>query len=75
MRLAYFLGVAVAIEEPDAFTTGESTCGSLDELSNVALEQQWVVLVQRMSVQRFEAGVARPGLRAFLISTRALWNA
>lgn len=61
VRLAARLGYVVAIEEPDAFLCGESACLGLGELSNVALESQWVVLVRDAPFTQFETGISEAG--------------
>jgi uncharacterized protein YmfQ (DUF2313 family) len=66
VRLAARLGYVVAIEEPDAFLCGESTCMGLGELSNVALESQWVVLVRDAPFTQFEAGIGEAGVDRLL---------
>ncbi|WP_052194635.1 putative phage tail protein [Aureimonas altamirensis] len=66
VRLAAFLGYFVAVEEPDAFRAGESSCGSYDEVSDVALEQQWVVHVRDMPIEQFEVGVGETGVTPLL---------
>ena len=61
VRLAARLGYVVAIEEPAAFLCGESACLGLGELSNAALESQWVVLVRDAPFTQFEAGISEAG--------------
>lgn len=66
VRLAASIGVVVALEEPDAFLAGESECGSFFEVSNIALEQQWVVHVLDAPVSYFEVGVGEAGVTRLL---------
>lgn len=66
VRLADFHGYSIAIEEPDAFRVGETECGSSDEISNVALEQQWVIHVRDIPYELFEAGVGEAGVTRLL---------
>lgn len=61
IRLAAGLGYVVAVEEPDAFLAGDSALNGLGELSDAALEQQWVILVRDAPFSRFEAGISEAG--------------
>lgn len=67
VKLAARLGFIVALEEPFAFRVGESSVGwGGDELSNVGLEQQWVLHVFDMPVWQFEVGVSEVGVDRLL---------
>ncbi len=66
IRLAARLGYVVAIEEPDAFLAGEGSCLGLGELSDTALEQQWVVLVRDAPFSQFETGIGETGVNRLL---------
>jgi uncharacterized protein YmfQ (DUF2313 family) len=66
VRLAARLGYVVAIEEPDAFLAGESSCLGLGELTGAALDQQWVVLVRDAPFTQFEAGLDEAGVSRLL---------
>lgn len=66
IRLAARLGYVTAIEEPDAFLAGESTCLGLGEVSGSALEQQWVVLVRDAPFSQFETGIGETGVDRLL---------
>ncbi|WP_052161061.1 putative phage tail protein [Hoeflea sp. BAL378] len=66
IRLAARLGYVVAIEEPDAFLAGESTCLGLGELSAAGLERQWVVLVRYAPFTQFETGIGEAGIDRLL---------
>lgn len=66
VRLAASLGFVVAVEEPDAFLAGESTCGWWDEPSDVALEQQWVVHINDTPTTQFETGIGETGVDLLL---------
>lgn len=61
VRLAAFLGYVVAIEEPEAFKVGVSTCGGADEVSDTALDQQFVVHLHDAPTTQFEAGISEAG--------------
>ncbi|MCO6410107.1 putative phage tail protein [Hoeflea alexandrii] len=66
IRLAARLGYVVAIEEPDAFLAGEGACLGLGELSDSALEQQWVVLVRDAPSSQFDTGIGETGVTRLL---------
>lgn len=66
INLAAGLGYTVAIEEPDAFLVGESTLNGLGELSDAALEQQWVILVRDAPFTQFETGISETGVDRLL---------
>jgi uncharacterized protein YmfQ (DUF2313 family) len=61
VRLAAFLGYVVALEEPEAFKAGVSTCGDADEPSDTALEQQFVIHLHDVPTVDFETGIGAAG--------------
>jgi uncharacterized protein YmfQ (DUF2313 family) len=66
VRLAAHFGFVVAVEEPEAFRTGESRCGELAEVSDAALEQQWVVHVLDVPFEQFQTGLGETGVNRLL---------
>lgn len=67
VKLAARVGFVVALEEPTAFRFGESSVGwAGDEVSNVGLEQQWVLHIYELPVTQFEFGVSEVGVDRLL---------
>lgn len=61
VRLAAFFGYVVALEEPESFKAGVSTCGGDHEVSSTALDQQFVIHLHDAPTSRFEAGIGEAG--------------
>ncbi|MEO3997173.1 putative phage tail protein [Mesorhizobium sp. CAU 1732] len=66
VRMAARVGYIIALEEPEAFLVGESHCLGIGELSDAALEQQWVVHVFDAPASQFEAGIGDAGVTRLL---------
>lgn len=66
VKLAARLGYVVALEEPDAFRVGESSCSDLDELSDAALDQQFVIHIYDAPIRQFECGIGEVGVTRLL---------
>lgn len=66
VKLAARLGYIVALEEPDAFRVGESSCSDLDELSDTGLNQQFVIHIFDAPVWQFECGIGEVGVTRLL---------
>lgn len=61
VRLAAFFGYVVALEEPEGFKAGVSTCGNNHEVSDTALDQQFVIHLHDTPTSQFEAGIGEAG--------------
>ncbi|MCA0275878.1 MAG: DUF2313 domain-containing protein [Proteobacteria bacterium] len=66
VRLSARLGFVVALEEPSAFCAGVSECGGIDEPSDTALEQQFVLHIFDAPFAQFEVGIHEAGVDRLL---------
>jgi len=66
VKLAARIGYVVALEEPEAFLAGEGTCLGLGELTDTALDQQWVMHVCDAPFSQFETGIGEVGVTRLL---------